>query len=137
MMPKDPTFAQQALLGIIGGGSAPVKPATTYVGLFTTLPGGTPAAGVEVAGNGYARVAVTNDGTGWGYTAPNTMKNIANIQFSGVTGPGWGNIVGFGIFANSSGATGPMWYGPIDNPQTIIAGDLVIFTAGTLVVTED
>ena len=56
------------------------RPTSWYVGLFTSDPTDTGAAGTEVSGNGYARTAVTFSVSG------DTASNTAGVEFPAATG---------------------------------------------------
>jgi len=97
------TYAVGKILDAVFGGSALGAPATWYLKLT--------AGGVEISGNGYARVAVTNNSANWPATV-SRLKQLATLaQFVAATGP-WANVDGFAIA--DAAAAGNDW----------VAGDL-------------
>jgi hypothetical protein len=94
-------------------GQAFSPPATQYVSLFTTACSDS-AAGTEVSGGSYARVAVTSSLANWAGTQSagsttassgtgGTTSNNSAITFPSPTA-NWGSVTHFGVFdASSSG----------------------------------
>jgi hypothetical protein len=80
------------------------KPSSLYIGLFTAMPisdNGT--GGIEVSGNGYARVQIACQDSNW--SAPvggdGTFKNLNAIVFPQPTDT-WGTVIGCGFFDSAS-----------------------------------
>lgn len=97
------SYAVGKILDAVFGGAALGAPATWYLKLTS--------GGVELAGDGYARLAVTNNAANWPATA-SRLKQLATLaQFVAATGP-WSSVDGFAI--NDAAAAGNDW----------IAGDL-------------
>ena len=99
-MPGKSQSHTDAVLNVLRGtdltGVAP------YVGLFSVAPADDNSAGTELAGNGYARQAIT-------FGAPVTdagnvrkVSNTNNIQF-GPALANWSQAVAFGVFASAGG----------------------------------
>lgn len=114
------------------GGTVP----STYLGLFTTgptMPGGT--GGVEVAKNGYARVAIGSE-----FASPasgGSITNSAAIVFptanTATDGTGWGTVVAAGIFDASSGGN-LLWAGTLTASKTVGTGDTFSIPSSDLTV---
>lgn len=88
--------------------TAYTAPVTVYLGLTTTLPTEA-AAGTEVAGGSYARVAVT-----FNVAAGSLADNTGAITFPAATAD-WGEVVGLEIW-DASSAGNRLYYG---NPSTL------------------
>lgn len=73
---------------------------TYYLALYTTLPDNEGAGGVEVSGNGYARVQLSDIAA----AASGNKTNGADIEFPVSTGA-WGTIVGYGVYSAITAGT--------------------------------
>jgi hypothetical protein len=105
------------------------SPTTVYAALFTSAPGET-GGGTEVAGNAYARQAIT-----FGAQSGGTVLNSVDVVFPVATPSGWGTITDFAIF--DALTTGNMlYYGTLSSPVTINSGEQFKFAAGALSVQE-
>ena len=115
---------------ILGGGDF-TRPATVYVALFTAGPtdaGG----GTEVSGNGYARAAVTNNGTNVPAASGGQKSNGTVITFGGGATGTWGTVTHFAIYdATTSGNL--LLHGALTTAKLIESGDTPSFPIGTLV----
>lgn len=123
-------YLDNKLLDLVFSNTAYTVPSTLYIGLSTTAP--TQAGGnfTEPSGNGYARVAVTNNSTNWP-AASNGSKNNANaITFPQATGS-WGTVTHFGIFDAATSGNLLAW-GALSQSKAISAGDTPYFAAGSL-----
>lgn len=120
-------------------------PATLYVGLLTAAPSDS-AAGTEVSGGSYARVAVTSGTTAWNNTQGNTTgastgsdgtsENAAAITFPAPTA-NWGVVTHFGIYDAASGGNLLIW-SALTTSKTINNGDAApSFAAGALSFQSD
>ncbi len=97
--------------------------------MFTVAP--TPSTtGTEVAGNAYARQAVTFDAPVSGVT-----QNSAPVTFPAATPGGWGTVTTAGIFDDPT-AGNLLYFGDLAASKTIGAGDVASFATGVLTVTE-
>lgn len=115
------------------GESAFTMPTGTWLGLFTTDPTETGAAGSEVSTGGgslYARQPIT-----WAAESGGSKANGAEIAFP-TAGANWGNIVYWVIF-DAVTLGNPLYYGTWDNSVTINTGNTHKTATGGLVVTED
>jgi hypothetical protein len=110
-----------------------------WVGLFTAAPSDS-AAGTEVSGNSYARVATnrTAGSTVWNAatgTSPALTDNTGTITFPTATGS-WGTVTHFGIF--DAATTGNLLYwADLTASKAIANGDTASFAAGALDITQD
>lgn len=125
-------YAENKIIDALFRAQALGAPATLYVALFTSDPTETGAAGTEVSGGSYARVAVTaslanfagtqsagsttaSSGTG------GTTSNNGTITFPAPTA-NWGSVTHIGIFDASS--AGNCWvYGALTTAKTVNNGD--------------
>lgn len=140
-------FFRGQALGVTGASAAAgTGPTTLHVGLFTANPTDT-GGGTEVAGNAYARVAVTSNLTNWAGTqgagttvastgTSGTTSNNGVITFPTPTPAGWGTVTGFGIFDAATGGNLLFW-AALTASKVINAGDPVTFPAGSLTVQID
>ena len=127
-------YLENALLDHVFGGSSFSKPATVYVALFTVTPNDA-GGGTEVSGNGYARVAVTNNNTNWPAASSGEKSNGAAITFPISTGS-WGTVVAFGIFdAATSGNL--LYWGALTESKAIGTEETPSFPVGDIDITED
>jgi hypothetical protein len=104
------------------------RPTAWYVGLFTSDPTDTGAAGTEVSGNGYTRkvaaFTVTND----------TASNSASIEFPAASGGNWGTVGWIGIMDASSGGN-MIIHSALTAAKAINDGDVFRIPTGDLDVT--
>lgn len=100
-------YLENKILDHVLGGGDYTRPATVYVGLFTTAPSDT-GGGTEVSGGSYARVAVTNNATNFPAASSGSKSNGTAITFPAATA-NWGTVVAFGIFDASSGGNLLYW----------------------------
>jgi len=106
------------------------SPASYYVGLLTAAPSDS-AAGTEVSGGAYSRVAVGRDQASWKGThgsatgassgTNGTISNAAQITFPAPTA-NWGSITHFGIYDAASAGNLLVW-APLTTPKTVNNGD--------------
>jgi hypothetical protein len=106
------------------------RPTSWYVGLFTSDPTDTGAAGTEVSGNGYARTAVTFSVTG------DTASNTAGVEFPAATGGDWGTVSHIGILDASTGGN-MVIASALTTAKSITDGDVFRIPTGDLDVTLD
>lgn len=102
--------------------------ATVYVALYTSDPTDADS-GTEVSGGSYARVSCAFDAASGGATA-----NTSTLTFPTATGS-WGTITHFGVRDASTGGN-LLYHGDLTVPKTVTSGDVVIFSAGELDITE-
>lgn len=114
------------------GGAVPAAPATWYVALCTTAPSDS-AAGTEVTGGSYARVAVTNNTTNFPAPTTGVVANGTAITFPAPTA-NWGTVTHFELWDAASAGTRRYW-GALTTSRTVNNGDSApSFAAGALTV---
>jgi hypothetical protein len=129
-------FLEAEILDQIFGASAYVAPVTLYVALSTTAPTEAGASFTEPVGNGYARVAVTNNLTNFPAAVAGAKSNGTQITFPAATGAGWGTLTHFGIWDASSGGN-LLCFAPLTASVLVVAGDTPRFPIGDLDITLD
>ncbi len=106
-----------------------------YLALYTVLPADDGTGGTEVMGGpgtgNYARKAIQGTGpTDWnaavvspadGFPSYKTGPRSTVTWAFGVPSADWGDVVGFGIYAASTGGS-PRYVGSLNSPQTILNG---------------
>ncbi len=109
--------AEDMLDNMLGNASAfPLAVPTVFIALSTADPGADGSGFTEPVGNGYARVAVTNDAAQWPAATAGVKTNGADIDFPAASGP-WGTVTHFGIFVAASGGLPAAW-GDLDSSQS-------------------
>ena len=104
------------------------RPTAWYVGLFTSDPTDTGAAGTEVSGFDYARTAATFTVTG------DTATNSSAVEFPAASGGNWGTIGWIGIMDASSGGN-MIIHSALDVAKAINDGDVFRIPTGDLDIT--
>ena len=132
-MPGKSQSHTDAVLNVLRGtdltGVAP------YVGLFSVAPADDNSAGTELAGNGYARQAITFGAPATDAGNVRKVANTNNIQF-GPALADWLEAVAFGVFdALANGNL--LYWDALTTAKTVLNGDFGQFGVGTLVVKED
>lgn len=125
-------YAENKVIDALFRGQALGAPATMYFALFTSDPTETGAAGTEITGGSYARVAVTaslanfsgtqsaGSTTASSGTGGQTSNNVA-ITFPAPTA-NWGVATHYALMDASTG--GNAWvFGPLTASKTINNGD--------------
>jgi len=123
-------FLENKIIDWLLRGQAYTPPATAYIGLLTAAPSDS-AAGTEVTGGSYARVAVTSNATNWNSTdgdndaasigTDGTTENDVVVTFPAPSA-NWGQATHFGIYdASTSGNL--LIYAALTTPKTINNGD--------------
>lgn len=125
-------YAENKIVDALLRGQSLGAPATGYVALFTSDPTETGAAGTEVSGGSYARVAVTASLANWAGTQSagstvassgtgGTTSNNNLITFPAPTA-NWGVVTHVGYMDAAS--AGNCWiYGALTTSKTINNGD--------------
>jgi hypothetical protein len=116
------------------GGSDYTRLANVYLALYTTAPtenGG----GVEVSGNGYTRVAITNNSTNWPASAGGSKTNGAAFTFPVATGS-WGTVTHWAIMSASTGGS-ILFFGALSSSKTIANTDTLTFGVSSITITLD
>jgi hypothetical protein len=111
-MPAMTLTQRHALLDFVLGDGSYAPPSSLFFGLFTAMPNNNGTGGAEVAGNGYARVGVTNTPSSWVAESDGTKSNANAIAFPTATGS-WNILRGVGIWNAASGGT-LIFFAPLD-----------------------
>jgi hypothetical protein len=126
------TYLDNALINEAFGAVGYTPATTLYVALSTTTPTTAGASITEPSGNGYARVAVTNNTTNWPSASNGSKSNGTAITFPAATGS-WGTVTYFCIF-DAATAGNCIGYGALNTAQTVSNGDTLSFAANALTV---
>ena len=121
--------AEALLLDWLMTNGTATRPTAWYVGLYTAAPSDS-GGGTEVAGNGYAREAVTFAAA----TSPGgTTSNSGAVSFT-ASGGDWGTITHIGIHDASTGGN-LLWHGSMTASKTVADGDTLEFSIGNIDLT--
>lgn len=104
---------------------------TLYLAAYTVSPtvsGG----GTEVSGNGYARIAVTNNSNNFTVSSTGLYTNTGAITWSAASGGNWGTIVAIGIFDALSGSTNFLGFHTLSTSKVINDTDQLNIATGNL-----
>lgn len=124
-------YLENKLIDQLFRGQAYAFPATLYIGLLTAAPSDS-AAGTEVAGGAYARVAVASSLSNWAGTQAaasttassgtgGTTSNNGAITFPAPTA-NWGSVTHFAIYDAASAGNMLVW-GALTAAKTVNNGD--------------
>lgn len=129
-------FEKKILDNIFRSASLGLDATNVFIGLFTVGPSDS-AAGTEVVGGSYARVAVNRTGTGWDVAAGAlaTTSNTNAVSFPTATA-NWGTVTHFGIF-DASIVGNLLYWADLTTPKAVNNGDTASFAAGAIDVTQD
>jgi hypothetical protein len=106
-------------------------PATLYVGLSTTVIGNDGTGATEPVGNGYARVAVTNNKTNFAASSNGSLANLAAVTFPESTAS-WGTITYIGLWdALNSGNV--VLFEALTSSRLVQPNTTVVFAVSALV----
>ncbi len=121
------------------------SPANYYVSLYTVTCSDS-AAGTEVTGGSYARVAAARGTATWKGThgsatgassgTSGTISNASAIAFPAATAD-WGTVVAWGIMDTASGAGNTIICAPLTSNRTITNGSTPSFAPDSLTVQID
>lgn len=126
-------YLNNKILNLIFNQTAYTGVATVYAALFTVTPSDS-AAGTEVSGGSYARVAITANTTNFPTTTTQSISNGTAIIFPTATGS-WGTVVAGAIM--DALTTGNMLYwGPLGSSVTVNTGNVFEYLVGAAVFTE-
>lgn len=89
-----------------------IVPTTLYIGLMTSNMTDAGVITNEVSGNGYARIAVTNDKDNFSVSTDGTVHNVVDLSFPQSTAS-WGTIKTV-FFAPTATATEALYYVLVD-----------------------
>lgn len=116
-------FASAKHLNKDFGGTNYTQPATWYVA-FRNL-------GVELSGNNYSRIAITNNTTNWPVITANIMSNGVAFATPTASGGDWLEADEAVLYDAPTG--GNAWYEePVDEPFTVLNGQARNFDVGAL-----
>lgn len=121
------------LLDAIMAGAALTLPATLHVALSTTAPTNTGGNVTEPVGGGYARAAVTRNGTNFPAASGRTIDNGVDITFPAPTG-NWGTVTHFALYSAASGGTFLGWGAFAVGVAVTSGGTAPVIQAGALVL---
>lgn len=139
-------YLENKLIDWLLRGQTFTPPATVYVGLLTAAPSDS-AAGTEVTGGSYARVAVTSSLASWAGTqaaastvassgTSGTTSNNGTITFPAPTA-NWGVVTHFAVYDASTGGN-LLFYAALGASKTINNGDAApSFAAAALTLQID
>ncbi|OME59488.1 phage tail fiber protein [Paenibacillus odorifer] len=123
-------YLATSLLNQVFRNSAYTRPTTLYVALYTSNPTGADT-GQEVSGGGYVRQVVTF-GPPTPVNGKQTIKNLADLVWPVATAD-WGLLTHVGIRDAATGGN-LLYFGPLDDPRTILRGDIFKYVIGQLVM---
>lgn len=131
------TYLENAILNHVLGRTIYTPPSALYVALSSALYNESATTSFsELSGAGYARAAVSNDGTAWPSSGSTSSKaNGVTITFPAATG-GWAEVKSFYILDAASGGN-ILYGGDLVTPRTLLAGDTAAFGPGSITITED
>lgn len=110
-------------------------PATIYVALSTANPTAAGSGLAEPSGNGYARVAVTNNTTNFPAASAGSKSNGTEIAFATPTGS-WGTVTHAALFDASSGGN-MLDFFALDASKAIDASSAPVkISAGSMTITR-
>jgi len=124
-------YLAAALLNRVFRGQPMTFPSTIYIALYTSDPTKNDT-GTEVSGGGYVRQQVV-------FGAPTeedgrqVIRNTADVVFPIATAD-WGTVTHAGIRDAATGGN-LLYFGPLNVPRTILAGDRARLLAGTIELT--
>lgn len=139
-------YLENKLIDAMFRGQAFTMPANIHIALFTAGPDDG-AAGTEVSGGSYARVAVASSLANWAGTqaaasttastgTTGTTSNNSAVTFPAPTA-NWGTITHFALMDAASGGN-VLFYGSLNTNKTVNSGDAAPqFAAGALSVQID
>lgn len=134
-------YGDQKLIQSLFSATAFAAPGTLYMAASTTTPNKDGSNFTEPSGNGYARKAVTNDGTQFHAAAAQPgsgfqENNNATFAFAVATGgaASWGTVTYIGFYDSAAGGN-LVWYGALTVAQTIGGGDTLQFVADQIQIT--
>lgn len=134
-------YLESAVLNYwLGKSFTTTGPANTVIRLYnSTINDAANAATDRCAGANYADQSLTNSSNTWrNSTSGGTKTNKTTITFTTSASTGWGTIQAFAILDTNSTTTGNVLYwGDLTVDQTISAGNVVRFTTGAIVISED
>jgi len=135
-MPGKSDFLSDELLDHVVGASAYVAPVNLFFALYTTTPADDGTGGVEVTGNAYARVSVTNNLTNFPAALSQQKSNANDVTFPTATPGAWGTVVGAAVL-DALTVGNLLYVNDLVASKSVDADDTARFPAGALIWTED
>lgn len=126
-------YLENKMLDLVLGNQAYTPPASLYFALYTANPSDS-GGGTEVYGNGYARVAVTNNLTNFPAASGGSKQNASSVTWPTATA-GWGVITAVGV--HDASTAGNLLYWTTISSKTIDSNDTVSIPVNNLTITED
>lgn len=126
-------YLENKILDHMLGGPDFVRPATVYLGLWTSAlsDASTGSSSGEATFGGYARVAVTNNSTNFPGASAGGKSNGSTITFPTPTSGAGQVVTHVGVFDASSSGNLLMW-ADLTSPITVVVGSAIYFNAGDL-----
>jgi len=122
-------YAEKLILDYLMTTGSATRPTAWYVALYTAAPSDS-GGGTEVAGNGYAREAVTFEAAA---TPGGTTSNTGVVSFT-ASGGSWGTVTHIGIFDAVTGGN-LLWHGGLTASKAVGDGDTIEFAIGNIDLT--
>lgn len=120
-------YAETLIANFIANNQTATRPTAWHLALFTAAASDS-GGGTEVAGNGYARQAIT-----FGAASSGVTSNTSTHTFT-ASGGNWGTVTHFGIFdAPTSGNL--LWHGALTTSRTINNGESLTVAAAAFTLT--
>lgn len=120
-------YLEDILINAVLRNTAYTSPTTVYVALYTSDPG-EDNSGTELAGNGYARQAIT-----FGAPSNGVTSNSGDVTF-GPASASWGTVTHVGIL-DASTLGNLLFYGPLSASKTVGDTDSLTLSTSNVTVT--
>lgn len=131
------TYLDGKLNKLMWGNTAFAPPATVYAALSTTLPAADGTGVTEPVGNGYARVAVTNNNVNWVAQTAQPATGQGQANGTATTWPlatgAWGTVTYVCFYDAAAGGNFLGWQA-LTTAQVVVNGDTVSFAAQALTI---
>jgi hypothetical protein len=127
-MPFSTSYANDILNYTFAKTQSLSAPTAVYIGLCTNDPEADGGAFMELSGNAYARVLISQKGESYpaliGSASSRAISNIAQINWNKASND-WQRVKGFGLFSSASGGS-PFFYGKLElTPEEEAAGGIL------------
>lgn len=127
------TAMDNNVLNELFGGTNWAPPSTLYLGLSTSAPAKDGTGVTEPVGNGYARVAISQNTVNWPNASNSSKSNGGTFAFPQATGS-W-NTPGYWVIYDAATVGNLIAYGSITTPKAIGSGDTPSFATNSLTIT--
>jgi hypothetical protein len=127
----------------LGKSFSSTAPANVHVRLYNSTVNDSANAATDSLEGGtaanYADVQVTNSSASWtNSTSGGSKTNKITLTFTTAASTGWGTVQSFAILdANSTTTGNVLYWGDLTSSQAIAAGNIVRFSTGAIVISED